>query len=180
MRASGYDRAQDDWYLEPAWTVEAIASAEGLDSTVTCWDPACGGGNIPRVLRARGVECFASDIVDRGFGQQTDFFKWDGEGNTMAEVIISNPPYRIMEEWVRHALTLASDRVIILGRLALLEGQGRRAFWGATPLARVWVSSRRMAMPPGGTDVKATGGTIAYAWFVWQHGFNGKAELGHV
>ena len=26
-------------------------------------------------------------------------------------------------------------------------------------------------MPPGGTDIKASGGSIAYAWFVWDHSY---------
>jgi len=47
----------------------------------------------------------------------------------------------------------------------------------STPLARVWVSSRRISMPPGGSNIKAQGGAIAYAWFVWEHGYKGKAEV---
>jgi hypothetical protein len=47
-----------------------------------------------------------------------------------------------------------------------------------TPLARVWVSSRRVSMPPGGTNIEAKGGSIAYAGFVWDHRHTGKNHRG--
>jgi hypothetical protein len=176
MRASGYARQEGDYYVEPAWAVNAIADAENLRAGLSIWDPSAGAGNIPATLAARGIPCFASDIVDRGYpgAHVADFFQC-GNG---AEIIISNPPYGVIEDYVRRALSLADDRVILLARLALLEGRRRQALFRSTPLARVWVSSRRMSMPPGGlTGVKAKGGTIAYAWFVWEHGHSGRAEV---
>ena len=77
-----------------------------------------------------------------------------------------------------HALKLTTGKVALLARLALLEGQKRRALFQSTPLARVWVSSRRVSMPPGGTDIPAKGGAIAYAWFVWERGYSGAPSLG--
>jgi hypothetical protein len=67
-----------------------------------------------------------------------------------------------------------------LARLALLEGIKRRQLLQTTPLARVWVSSRRVSMPPGGTDINAKDGAIAYAWFVWVHGHVGPPTIGWV
>lgn len=86
----------------------------------------------------------------------------------------------MIEQVIDHALLLAERKVALLARLALLEGQKRRRFLQGTPLARVWVSSRRVSMPPGGTDIEAKGGSIAYAWFVWERGYRGKPEIGWV
>lgn len=66
MRASGYDRATGDWYVEPPWIVEALLDAEKLEGV--CWDPFCGAGNIPSILQEHGILCRASDLVDRGYG----------------------------------------------------------------------------------------------------------------
>ena len=66
-RSSGYDRNENDWYVEPAWSVEALLRTVTFEGI--CWDPACGGGNIPRTLEAHGLDCLATDLVDRGFGQ---------------------------------------------------------------------------------------------------------------
>ncbi len=172
MRASGYERAEEDWYVEPRWAVDALLDVERFEGL--SWDPSCGGGNIPRAFVARELDCVGSDVVDRGYGTKGSFF------NQVRTVdnIVTNPPYGVIEEYVAHALRLADRKVAILARLAFLEGQKRRAKFAAWPLARVWVSSRRMSMPPGGTEIPAKGGTIAYAWFVFEHGHSGPPVLG--
>jgi hypothetical protein len=175
VRASGYERVSNDWYVEPRWLVDALLDVEAFSGV--CWDPACGGGNIPEALKMRGIFCRASDIANRGYGEiSVDFLAGAGS----ADHIISNPPYGIIEAWIEHALACTTGKVAILARLALLEGQKRKAFFARTPLARVWVSSRRASMPPGGVDLPASGGAIAYAWFVWEHGHAGPATLGWV
>ena len=46
------------------------------------------------------------------------------------------------------------------------------------PLARVHVFSYRISMPPGGVpDIEAKGGSVAFAWFVWEHGHRGPATI---
>jgi len=175
MRASGYDRVASDWYVEPRWAVDGLLNVEAFPGV--CWDPACGGGNIPEAIHARGGKCYGTDIEDRGYenlNAQVDFF----QANTVADHIVSNPPYGVIEAWIERGLSVTTGKVAILARLALLEGQKRRSLFARTPLARVWVSSRRMSMPPGGTDVSASGGTIAYAWFVWDHAHQGPATVG--
>jgi hypothetical protein len=173
MRASGYERAVNDWYTEPSWLVCALAHVEPFDGLV--WDPCCCGGNIPKTLADHGVLTHGSDIADRGYGPQRDFFR----EMQPVDNIVSNPPSAPIEQFIDHALLLARRKVVVLARLAFLEGQARRArFTNDWPLARVWVSSRRPSMPPGGTDVKASGGSIAYAWFVFERGNGGEPTLG--
>lgn len=179
MKASGYAKAEHDYYVEPSWLVDALLDAEKLAPSTLCWDPSCGGGTIPRTIEARGGNCLASDIAPRGNVAVADFFTFRRPLGD-ATVIISNPPFGVMEQYVRHALTLVTGRVIILARLAFLESQCRRAFFDETPLARVWVSRRRASMPPGGTDIKATGGSIPFAWFVWCHGHVGAPTIGWI
>lgn len=172
MRASGYDRAIADWYVEPKSCVDALLDVEEFCGQ--SWDPSCGGGNIPRTMQARGLSCIGSDIVDRGYGEKACFF----DANRKVDNIISNPPYGLIEPYIERALTLASRKVALLARLALLEGVKRRELLVTTPLARVWVSSRRISMPPGGSAIEAKGGSIAYAWFVWEHGHEGSPTIG--
>lgn len=173
MRASGYIRNENDYYVEPRWVVDALLDVERF--TGHCWDPSCGSGNIPLALQARGISCWGSDIADRGFGTiGLNFF----QATENTDCIVSNPPYGVIQAYVSHALSMTTSKVAILARLALLEGMKRRSFLMSTPLARVWVSSRRVSMPPGGTDVDAKGGSIAYAWFVWDHVHSGPPTIG--
>jgi hypothetical protein len=115
-RGSGYDRERLDSYREPAWALEALLDVEPFSGPIL--DPAGGSGTIPRVCRDHGLTAFGSDIVNRGFGMRTDFFD---RRDAAAVNIVSNPPFRIIERFIQHALTLASDKVAILARLALLE-----------------------------------------------------------
>jgi hypothetical protein len=174
MRSSGYERAAADYYVEPPWCVDALLDAEE-PFTGLVWDPCCGSGTIPSRLRVRGIQTAASDLHDRGYGiTGSDFLKT----NCAAASIIFNPPYDRAQEFITRALELTTDRVCAVLRLAFLEGQRRRAWHEQAPLARVWVSSRRISMPPGGTDIKASGGAIAYGWFVYEHGYRGQPRIG--
>ena len=175
MKASGYERVTHDWYVEPKWSINALMDVECFEGI--SWDPSCGGGNIPKAMQECGHDCRGSDIADRGFGTTgLSFF----DAADTVDNIITNPPYGVIEPYIIHALSLARRKVAILARLALLESAKRQAMFKSTPLARVWVSSRRMSMPPGGSNIKAVGGTIAYAWFVWEHEHSGPATLGWI
>jgi hypothetical protein len=189
-KVSEYDRAQDDWYVELPWHVEILLKAEAAHGGLPglCWDPACGGGNIPRTLRAHGIACEGSDLRDRGFGTAgVDFLAPEAPlPFGPVDNIVSNPPFDVMKAWAFRALWLARRKVALLGRLNFLEAIDRDDLLGAgpgdhpAPLARVWVSRRRVNMPPGGTGVRPTGGRHAYAWFVFAHGHVGPATIGRV
>lgn len=177
MRASGYDRHVEDWYVEPAWAVDALIQAE-RKFLGDVMDPCCGGGNIHHRLALDGIYCENSDVVDRGGAAHSIGSFEDILPCFRPDSVISNPPYGLAREFVNCALENTTDRVCVLLRLAFLEGVKRRDWFSTVPLARVWVSSRRMSMPPGGSDVKAKGGAIAYAWFVFEHGHIGAPVIG--
>ncbi len=175
MRAPGYDRAASDWYVEPRWSVDALLDVESFEGIT--WDPSCGAGNIPMAFRQRGMLCWGSDIIDRGFGEGGCLSL---KRKVMQITLSAAPPYGLIEPYLIRALERTIHKVALLARLALLEGMKRQALFKRTPLARIWVSSRRISMPPGGSGIEAKGGSVAYAWFVWEHGYQGKAEIGWI
>jgi hypothetical protein len=90
--------------------------------------------------------------------------------------VVTNPPFKLAEEFAHQALVLAQKKVALLARIQFLEGMKRQKFFRSTPLARVWVFSKRLTM------MNAEGwtgqGTLCFAWFVWDHAFDGKPTLG--
>jgi hypothetical protein len=165
-RGSGYERAEHEWYVEQPSAVRALLRHETFRGPVH--DPACGGGNIPRTLREAGYyTATGADIVDRGFGEVRDFLT---DQRRYAN-IVTNPPFKLAVDFAERAIaSLDNDagKVCIIQRLAWLEGNARyqRLFEGGL-LHRVWVFRSRISMPPGGVDVPAKNGSVAYAWFVF-------------
>jgi hypothetical protein len=135
-----------DFYPTPACAVESLLAIESeyLKPGVQIWEPACGDGAIVNVLRAAGHQVYASDLVDRGCPDSSvqDFLK---PTSRTADIIASNPPFRLAREFVDTALQRAPV-VIMLLRLAFLASAVRMPWFRAGNLVRVHVSSHRLPM----------------------------------
>lgn len=168
------DREKDHFYPTPEPATLALLKAERFTPKV--WECACGDGAISRLLEAAGHEVISTDLMDRGYGAaRIDFLM---EQRLLAPSIITNPPFKLAEQFVMHALNLGAEKVAMMLRLAWLEGSQRKALFESTPLARVHVASRRLNMARGGTDLGGGGGSmIAFAWFVWDRSHSGAPEL---
>jgi hypothetical protein len=175
-RGSGYVRNAHDWYQEPRRAIDALLDVETFEGVT--WDPACGSGNIATAFTDRGMAAFGSDIVDRGYGPRNDFRTSDWQPHHTIENIVTNPPFNAAVDFLNIALNIATEKVAILQRLSWLEGKARRQIFENTPLARVWVFSSRISMPPGGSDQPAKGGSVAFAWFCWDRSYRGPPTLG--
>ena len=175
IRPDAKNRARDDFYPTPPEGTWALLSAIRFAGTI--WEPACGDGSISRVLEAAGYKVTSTDLVDRGYGTSPVDFLLDYR--TKADNIITNPPFKLAEEFARHALDRATDKVALLARLAWLEGYGRRKFFESSPLWRVYVFSRRLRIQRGRAAVATDAcGMVAFAWFVWKHGYHGIPKVG--
>ena len=95
-------RQKDDFYPTPPEAVEALLAVEHFNSRV--WEPACGAGHISKVLRSHDHKVISTDLNDFGFGETgIDFLL---ESKMRAETIITNPPYKLANQFVRHAINM--------------------------------------------------------------------------
>lgn len=169
-------RPREDYYPTPASATEALLRVEQIDGDV--WECACGCGAMSKVLEAHGLPVKSTDLINRGYGQSgVDFLMPHAAKCT--DNIITNPPYNLAEAFVEQGLLMARKKVCLLCKLAFLEGQKRRLLFARSPLARVWVFSRRLQMGRDGQTYK-NGGMMAFAWYVWEHGYEGKPTLGWI
>lgn len=175
QRDDPVNRETHDFY--PTWpaATAALLSVERFEGGV--WEPACGDGAMSRVLESAGYPVISTDLIDRGYGEGgRDFLM---EWQPRAPNIVTNPPFRWAIEFIERALTLTTGKVALFLRLAFLEGVERGRYLPGTPLARVWVMSRRVPIARGKMVDPGDGhGVIAFAWFVWEHGHEGPATLG--
>jgi hypothetical protein len=178
-RAPLADR-RDDLYETPPEAVRALLAVEQIPAGAV-WEPACGPGAIVRVLRAAGHRVYATDLVDYESPEQDaariDFLLEQQAPDFHVGSIITNPPYKLAGQFVRHALLLA-PRVIMLMRLAFLESESRSSILDGGQLARVYPFRNRLPMMHrAGWDGPKAGNSVAFAWFVWDRLHNGPTEL---
>ena len=122
------------------------------------------------------VEC--SDLIDRGYGKVKNFFdykKWNGD-------IITNPPYKYAKEFVEHALKIVPTgrKVAMFLKVQFLEGKKRKQLFLENPPKTIYVSSSRIMCAKNGDFLKMKkggGSAVAYAWFVWEKGYNGDTVI---
>lgn len=84
------------------------------------WEPACGPGAIVSVLRASGRRVVATDLVDYGCpdSEGRRDFLMEMSAPAGVEAIVTNPPFKLAEEFVTRArqlvprvyMLLAADR----------------------------------------------------------------------
>src|SRR5690606_6095380 len=139
------NREKDDFY--PTWpaATAALLTRERFDGPI--WEPACGEGDMSRVLEAAGYDVISTDLVDRGYGEpRVDFLM---EWEPRAPNIVTNPPFGLAREFVDKALMLTTGKVAMFLRLAFLESIERGVWLPTTPLARIYIMSRRVPMQRG-------------------------------
>ena len=144
------------------------------------WECACGEGHLSRAMQNKGITVYSSDLINRGFGNEYDFLS--AENQEWKGHIITNPPYKYAQEFIEKALQIIPEgkKVAMFLKIQFLEGKGRKKLFLSQPPKTVYVSSSRLLCAKNAEFEKmiAGGGSaVAYAWYVWQKGFNGTTEL---
>jgi hypothetical protein len=170
-------REVHEFYATPRSAIDQLLGLERFVGTV--WEPACGDGALSRVLDENGSHVISTDLVDRGFGTPgVDFLM---EHRRDFDHIVTNPPFKLGTEFVRHALRLTppAGKVCMLMKIGFLEGPTKADLH--EKLARVWVIRRRVTFLKGGrehTRSQGKGGIHTYAWFVWDGTHKGPPTIG--
>lgn len=171
-----------DMYPTPPEAVRALLAAESFPQDV--WEPAAGLGAIVDVLRAQGHRVVATELVDYGDASPgiltgIDFLK-TAQAPKGVSCIITNPPYKLATEFVRHGLALV-PKVALLMRLAFLEGRGRSDILDGGRLARVLVFRDRLPMMHrhNWTGPRSTS-AMAFCWCIWDADHAGPTQLSRI
>jgi hypothetical protein len=169
----------EDLYETPPEAVHALLKVEKLPTYL--WEPCAGRGAIVDVLRGAGHIVLASDLTD--YGDPTHFagrdFLMEWKAPDKCECIVTNPPYKLATQFVRHGLRLC-PKVVMLLRLAFLEGSARSDVIDGN-LARVYVFRNRLPMMHrDGWAGNRVSSSIAFAWFVFEQKPKGAITLDRI
>lgn len=161
-----------DYYPTPAWCTRSLLdfleNKAKVDEFNTCWEPAAGGGHMIKVLEEKFNKVYASDIYDhRNIGFRIHDFS-SGRGGYRSDWIITNPPFKLGEEFTIRALRKAVKGVAMLCRIQWVESNRRyENLFNPHPPSYVVVYPVRLNLYQGKVLKDDRGGVICYAWYIW-------------
>lgn len=97
-----------------------------------------------------------------------------------ADCIVTNPPFKIADEFILHALDLGVDTGAMFLRTKFLEGATHhRKLHSRFPPARIFQFIERIKFYGGDTPKEDRPGwnTEAFAWFIWRRGYAGSPAV---
>lgn len=167
------DRRSDDFY--PTGQPEAIRALMARDgdrirALGSVWEPACGDGALVREIRAMGVPCCASDLIDRGCPDSwtVDFFTCL---RSRGGAIITNPPYNLINardghgRWLRHTLAMPDWRycaLLLSWDWPAARQNGLGALLDANPFSYCYLMRWKLDFTGEGSPPQRN------AWFIWD------------
>lgn len=170
-RVEAHDSLDD--FPTPPWATRALCewlvhqASQPLDLKA-CREPAANRGHMVKPLREYFASVEAADQHDYGvgfpirdylFGPQPDDVDWT----------ITNPPFRLAEQFIERALATSRMGVAMLVRAAFLESVGRyERLFSQTPPSYVLQFTERVVMHKGRLAPEGSTAT-AYAWLVWMN-----------
>ena len=171
---------ETDYYATDPKALELLLELEEFSDNV--WECACGGGHLCEVLKAHGHNVKASDLVNRGYPgtEVRSFFAFTEEDNDGRMDIVTNPPAKTAKQFIQHALRISAEgtKIAMFMRLQFLEGQSRKDLFETTPPKKVYVSTSRLLCAKNGQfDTEEESSSVAYAWFIWEKGYDGPTTI---
>lgn len=182
------ERQEHDYYATHPSATEWLCSLETFSKDIL--EPACGEGHISKVLEKHGYNVESFDLIDRGYGEGgIDFLQYN---EVVDKDIVSNPPYKLAQEFIEHAMEIVTEghKVAMFLKLTFLESSGRKKLFKKYPPKKIWVSSSRIPCGKNGDfydrdkdgnikydksgNPKEISSAVCYAWFIFEKGYHGE------
>ncbi len=152
--------------------IRALLAADGdrIRALGSVWEPACGDGALVKEIRAAGIPCSASDLVDRGCPDS-----WTADFYTCLRprgaAIISNPPYCEINardghgRWLRHTLAMPDWRycaLLLSWDWPAARANGLGALLDANPFSYCYLLRWKLEFSGEGSPPQRN------AWMIWD------------
>lgn len=168
QRTEGKESLDD--FPTPPWATRAFIehviggrpSANGLSAL----EPACGRGFMSSVLEEYFATVKSSDLHDYGYGGVSNFLESDYEDKSF-DWVITNPPFKLAEDFIMRGLSIARVGVAMLTRTVFIESIGRyERIFSVRPPNIFAQYAERVPMVRGRLDKTASTAT-GYGWLLW-------------
>ncbi|PZX19799.1 hypothetical protein LX81_00261 [Palleronia aestuarii] len=186
QRAPAPDALDD--FPTPPWATRALCKfleREGFDlGQQSCWEPACNRGHMAQPLAEHFAEITATDIFDYGWPGMDgvcDFLGAPGLHERRPGWVITNPPFKVADQFIQRGLDVAREGVAVFVRTSFVEGAERyRTLFSVRPETFVLPFVERVPIWRGvllDPDVpvwdaethalRKPSTATSYAWLVW-------------
>ena len=125
------------------------------------WESACGDYHIKDYLAKNGYGVYATDIIDGD-----DFFEYEPMFHYDAQ--ITNPPYSLMDKWIKRSFELDKPFALLLPLYAL-HSKTRCKLWRGKGI-QVIIPPNRISFikPPNKKPIKGDSSPWAAVWVTWK------------
>lgn len=164
QRSEPHDSLDD--FPTPPWATRALCEHVIKGGQFSVMEPCCNRGYMAKPLKEYFDDVYCSDIHD---------YEWEGQDaiqdflftDMRFDWIITNPPFRLAEQVINHAIDHSNIGVAVIVRSAFLEGVGRyKNLFSKNPPSIIAQFAERVPMVKGRYDAKASTAT-SYTWLVW-------------
>jgi hypothetical protein len=172
QRSEPHDSLDD--FPTPPWATRALCEylMPWGPKRLTCREPAANRGHMVRPLSEYFASVEASDIHDYGAGYPVQDYLF-GPPPAPVDWTITNPPFRLAEQFIQRADQTSHVGVAVIVRSAFLESVGRyHSLFILNPPSLILQFTERVVMHKGKLSEKGSTAT-AYCWLVWQLGLSG-------
>jgi len=150
-------RRERDFYPTPSAVVHVLIPFLG-DFPRFVWDPACGDDSLAKALNQGFFIIACTDIVNNEERDALDFL---ATTDRVADAIITNPPYSLAEEFIRHAFKIGVTHMALLLK-ANFENAYRGGLFEEFPYAHRLPLTWRPDFTGKGRPF------LDVTWYVWQ------------
>jgi hypothetical protein len=153
-------RVENDHYPTPIEPTIAILGVEKFDGVMH--EFCCGDGTMSKLIEKAGYKVVSSDLINRGYGHQRDFFSIKKK---VGHNLFTNPPWNIAASMIEHGLEVLQPRkMALLLKSTFFHAKGRSALFEKHPPAIIYPLTWRVDFNGKGKPV------IECSWFVWHRG----------
>jgi len=164
---------KDDLYETHPLATKTFLKHHGYKIPHTVWECCAGRGAIVREIVKTGRTVIATDLnhhdgADEGIETAIDFLF---ELKPRASMIITNPPYKLANDFIRHALNM-NCLFAALMPLAYLSGANRSDILSHCSVCYVGIERLPMMHREGWVGKKIESSAIPFAWFVFEPNYH--------
>jgi len=177
QRTEAHDSLDD--FPTPPWATRALCDYIAARfpgpplSGQICREPAANRGHMVAPLREYFRHVEASDVHDYGAGFALSDYLLGADPVGVVGWTITNPPFRLAEQFIQQARNTSQNGVAMLVRSAFLEGVGRHGrLFSVGPPSDILQFTERVVIHKGTLSAKGSTAT-AYCWLVWRPGYDG-------